>query len=136
MINGDEYAWEDLQAAFNGRLLEGLQEIEYTKDKDIKEVRGRGADPHTLARGNNSYSGKFTVLQSELEGMQRGLPRGKDVTDVRGEITVAYAPEGGIRTTDQIKHVRITKIGKAFKNGDGFMVVELPFMATKILYNI
>ena len=136
MVNGEEYAWEDLQMALNGRIEDGLNEIEYTKEKDFKEVRGYGADPHTLGRGNNSYNGKIVVLQSSLEGIQRGLARGKDITDVRAEMTVSYAPEGGLRTTDQIKGARFTKVSKAFKNGDGNMMVELPFIATKILYNI
>jgi hypothetical protein len=136
MLNGEEYAWEDFSLAINGRIIEGLQEVEYTKEKDYKEVRGRGADPHTLGRGNNSYNGKIVILQSDYEAIQRGLPRGKDITDVRGEITMCYSPEGGLRTTDQIKGARFTKVSKAFKNGDGNMVLELPFIATKILYNI
>jgi hypothetical protein len=136
MVNGEEYAWEDVQVALNGRVIEGISEVEYTTEREFNEVRGRGSDPHTLGRGNKTYSGKLVMLQSEVEGIQRGLPRGKDITDVRGEITISYAPEGGLRTTDQVKYVRFTKVGKALKNGDGNMVVELPFKSTKILYNI
>jgi hypothetical protein len=130
MVNGEEYAWEDVQVALNGRVIEGINEIEYTTEREFNEVRGRGSDPHTLGRGNKTYSGKLVMLQSEVEGIQRGLPRGKDIT------TVSYAPEGGLRTTDQVKYARFTKVGKSFKNGDGNMMVELPFKSTKILYNI
>jgi hypothetical protein len=136
MINGEEYAFEDLQGTFNGLPCDAIQEVEYTAQKDYTEVYGRGAEPHTLGRGKKSYDAKIVVLQSFVEGIQRGLPRGKDLTDVPVELTISYAPEGGVITTDQITRGRITKITKGFKNGDGNMVVELPIKTPKILYNI
>lgn len=136
MINGEEYAFEDVQITMNGRPLEGFQEIEYTVEKDFNEVMGRGDAAHTLGRGKKTFSAKLVVLQSEVEAIQKGLPRGKDLTDVLVELTVSYAPDGGVVTTDQIQRGRISKVTKGFKNGDGNMVVELPIKTPKILYNI
>lgn len=136
MINGEEYAFEDVGIAINGRPITGFQEVEYTTQKEFNEVFGKGAEAHTLGRGKKTFDAKLVVLQSEVEGIQRGLPRGKDLTDVTVEVTVSYAPEGGTITTDQIQRGRISKITKGFKNGDGNMVVELPIKTPKILYNI
>lgn len=136
MVNGEQYAWEDLQVAINGVVTDEVNEVEYTVKKDFTEVRGRGAEPLTLGRGNKSYDAKVVVLQSFVEGVQRTLPRGKDLTDIEVEVTCSYAPAGGVITTDQITRARITEVKKAFKNGDGNMVIELPLKTPKILYNI
>ena len=136
MINGEEYAYEDIMATINGVVCDGLIEVEYTTQKDFNEIYGRGADPHTLGRGKKSYGAKLVVLQSVVEGIQRGLPRGKDLTDVTVEVTVSYAPEGVVITTDQIQRARISEVKKGMKNGDGNMTVDLPLKTPKILYNI
>jgi len=128
MINGNEYAWEDLQVIIEGKSspIEGITAIEYETSKDHSNIYGRGDEPVAMGRGKKEFSGKMVLLQSEFEAMQQGLPKGKDVTDLAAfGITVAYAPAGGIAVVDQLNYVRIKKFKKGLATGDG-----------KIIYNV
>src|SRR5688572_27229923 len=101
MINGNEYAWEDLQIVMEGKAqpLEGVTEIEYTTKKEHTNIYGKGDKPVAMGRGKKEPGGKIVLLQSEFEALQQSLPAGKDATDRKPfTITVAYAPEGGVET--------------------------------------
>lgn len=139
MINGNEYAWEDIQVTsdFSNTPLEAIEEIEYTTQKEHLNVYGRGDKPVAAGRGKKDFSGKIVLLQSELEAWQRQLPRGKDITDLRGfGVNVSYAPEGGEETTDRLVFCRATEVKKGMKTGDGNMLVEIPLVIGRILYNV
>lgn len=139
MINGNEYAWEDLQIVMEGKAqpLQGVAEIEYTTKKEHSNIYGKGDDPVAMGRGKREYSGKIVLLQSEFEALQRSMPGGSDVTKkVPFAITVAYAPEGGVETTDELLYCRINEVKKGMKTGDGNQLIELPLTIGKINYNI
>lgn len=136
-INGEEYAWEDIQVAMSGKVIEGIQGISYTVKRNHTNIYGRGNKPIAGGRGKKEYDGSITLLQSEVEALQLTLPRGKDITDIKPfDIVVAFAPEGGKITTDIIKYARFAELTKAFKNEDGNMVCELPLVVGDINYNV
>lgn len=138
-INGNEYAWEDVQVVMEGKPqpLEGVTEIEYTTKKEHSNIYGKGDSPVAMGRGKKEFSGKIVLLQSEFESLQRSLPGGKDITDkLPFTITCAYAPEGGVETTDQLQYCRVTEVKKGMKTGDGNQMIELPLVIGKINYNI
>lgn len=139
MINGNEYAWEDVQVLIPGKLIpiDGVAAIEYDESKDHTEVYGRGSKPVALGRGKTSFSGSMTLLQSEFEALQASLPVGKSVTQMTPfNVTVAYAPAGGVATVDQLVAVRIKKFKKGGKSGDDHMEVVCDLAIGDILYNV
>lgn len=139
MINGNEYSWEDLQIIIEGKSspIEGVTGIEYTTSKDHQNIYGRGDEPVAMGRGKKEFEGKITLLQSEFEALQQGLPKGKDVTDLKAfGITVAYAPEAGVATVDQLNYVRIKKFKKGMVTGDGNQTIECELAIGKIIYNV
>ena len=139
MINGNEYAWEDVQVILPGKAtpVEGIVAIEYEESKDHTEVYGRGSKPVALGRGKTSFNGSMTLNQSEFEALQQSLPFGKSVTQLAPfNVTVAYAPEGGIATVDQLIAVRIKKFKKGMKNGDGNMEVVCDLAIGDIKYSV
>jgi|SRR3990172_9906038 len=140
MINGNEYAWEDMQIVVEGKALplEGVVEINYEAEKDHTNIHGRGAKPVAMGRGKEDFSGcNLVLLQNEFEAMQRSMPAGKNVTHrAPFTITVAYAPEGGVETVDQLTYVRIKKFKKGMKTGDGNQTINLELVVGDILYNI
>lgn len=137
MINGFEYAWEDINIVMFNKLITSFESIEYTSTKAHNNIYGRGADPIAMGRGKKDYTGMLELLQSEVEAIQAQLPAGKDLTDVAPfTITISYAPEGGAVTTDQLTFCRIGEIKKGMKNGDGNMVCQLPLVVGKINYNV
>lgn len=139
MINGNEYAWEDVQLVFGGESapIDGFVAIEYTSTKEHSNIHGRGAKPVAMGRGREDFSGTLTILQSELERLQRTMPRGESLTrKAPFNLTVAYAPEAGAQTVDQLLFCRIGEVKKGMRTGDGNMTVELPLTVGDIKYNV
>ena len=127
MINGNEYAWEDMQVVIPGSAgpVDGITAIEYEYKKEHTNIHARGAKAIAAGRGKEDASGSMTLLQSAVEAMQAGLPIGKNLTHIAPfVITVAYAPAGGVSTVDQLIYVRIASFKKGMKTGDGNMTVD------------
>lgn len=127
MINGNEYAFEDIQIVIFGRQLIGIVDVRYGATKAHANVHGRGNVPVAMSRGKkDAKPGKLVILQSEFEALQNATPRGKDPTDwAPFEMVVAYAPEGGVITTDIVPFCRVTDWEKGMSQEDGNMTIEL-----------
>lgn len=139
MINGQEYASEDVKIILPGKPLpeNAVVAIDYMSKKTHENLYGMSADPIALGRGKNEYEGSVTVLQSVIEGMQATLLPGQNLTQLPPfPITVAYAPAGGIPTIDQLMFCRIAEVPKGMKSGDTHMEVKLPLVIGKINYNV
>jgi len=127
MINGNEYAFEDMQVVINGISLEGFVDVRYGATKEHSNVHGRGNKPVSMARGKkDAKPGKLTILQSEFEALQKATPPGMDPTDwVPFIMTVSYAPAGGVPVTDVVPFCRVTDWEKGMSTEDGNMTIEL-----------
>ena len=139
MINGNEYASEDIKILIEGKPtpIEGFVEIEYTFKKEHINIKGAGAKTVALGRGIEECEGSITLLQSEVEGLMATLPKGKNLCHLAPfEITVAYAPAGGVPTVDQLKYCRIKDMRMGMKIGDTHMEIKLPLAIGDIEYNI
>lgn len=127
-FSSKQYSWCNLSIAFGGRIIEGVQEVEYTVKKEKEFLYGRGCKPHEIMGGNVSYEGKLKIWQSELEAMIRDA-KDKDVTRLRFDVVVTYVPgDGGQMVTDILENVEFTEVKKGIAQGDKNMVVELPIM--------
>lgn len=140
MINGFEYATEDMKVILPGKLApeEGVVEASYTTKKEHEDIHGLGAEAVAMGRGKKTRSGYIVVLQSVVEGMQEALANPeKDLTDLAPfTITVGYAPAGGKMTVDRLENCRIKEIPKGMKSGDSHMEVKLDLAIGKIKYNV
>ncbi len=139
MINGNEYASEDVKIILPGKPIpeEGVVAIEYDVMRDHKEIYGMGKDPVRLGRGKKERKAAVTVLQSVLEGMQAILLPGQDLTDLPPfPITVAYAPAGGLLTVDHLLFVRVKSYTKQMKSGDDHMEIKMELAVGDIKYNV
>ncbi len=127
MINGNEYAFEDMQCVINGISLRGFTAVKYGATKEHHNVHGRGNRPVSMSRGKkDATQGSLTLLQSEFERLQASTPAGMDPTDwVPFVMTVSYAPLAGIPTTDVIPWCRVNQYEKGMGTEDGNMTVEL-----------
>jgi hypothetical protein len=139
MINGNEYSWEDINVILPGSLVpaDGVTAIEYSEKKDHQNIYGRGAKPVAAGRGKVEFSGSITLLQSTVEAMQKGLPKGKSITSIAPfDITVGYLPDGGVATVDTLKYCRFGEIKKGMKTGDPNMEIQIPLIIGDILYDV
>lgn len=135
MINGNEYAWEDLQVVVEGNAfpLNGVINIRYKATKVHVNIKGRGNKPVSMGRGPEDYEGSLTILQSELEAMQDTLGMDSLVTRKPFQISVSYAPLVGPKRTDLLMGCRILEVERALGTEDTHMEVELPLAIFRIV---
>lgn len=138
MINGTEYAFEDVKVVLFGRLLTGIVSISYGVNKVYTNIMGMGNRPVKRGRGaKNAENTVVRVTQSELEAFQRALPAGVDITDAAPtNITVSYAPVGGVITTDVIPYAQCTGFSKSVSSSDDHMEIDLTFVNDIPKFNV
>lgn len=140
MINGTEYAYEDVQIVVEGKSIPitGVRRVEYGGTKNHVNLYGRGNVPVAMGRGKKEVKpGKLVIYQSEFEAMQAAMPPGKDILDrTPFAIVIAYAPEGAPTKVDQLLGCRISDYTKAIGDEDTHMEVELEFLPFKIKLNV
>lgn len=138
MINGSEYAFEDIKVSVLGRSLVGFTDIRYGATKEYKNVHGRGNKPVARTRGkSDAKPGKLVVLQSEFEAMQKSAPAGSNPCDwAPFDITVSFAPIGGVVTTDIIPMCQVTDWEKGMSTEDGNMTIEFALVTDIPLLNV
>lgn len=136
-FNSREYSYCDVQAIILGRPLTGLRGIEYTAKKSKEAVFGAGINPKSIQHGRREYEGTLTVLQSELEALNRAAKEAgyTDCLDLEFDIVVTYT-SGETVTTDIIRCASITEFPKGMKEGDLNSEHALPFIALGIDTNV
>ncbi len=132
MFSSKQYAWSDISVSIGGKVLQGITAIEYAQKREKELIYGRGDDPHSIGRGKNSYEGKVSIWQSELEAMVQSTAS-KNLLSLSFDLIVSYVPEdGGPIVTDILQNVEFTEVKKSMKQGDKNMVIEMPIIFTKI----
>ncbi|MCM1042377.1 MAG: hypothetical protein NC396_08150 [Bacteroides sp.] len=136
-FNSKEYSYCDVQATVLGRPLTGLRGIEYTAKKSKEAVFGAGINPKSIQHGRREYEGTLTVLQSELEALNRAAKEAghTDCLDLEFDIVVTYTNSDTI-ATDIIRCASITEFPKGMKEGDLNSEHALPFIALGIDTNV
>ncbi|MBF2707523.1 MULTISPECIES: hypothetical protein [Flavobacterium] len=122
------YSWNDISIAIGGRIIEGIEDVEYSAKQEKSVLRGRGGKGHKITRGNKDFEGKINLWQSEVEAMIKDAPN-KDILALSFDIIWSFIPDdGGATVTDVLTTCEITEYKKAMKQGDKNMLVELPFI--------
>lgn len=138
MINGQEYAYEDVEIVVEGKSipLTGVKSIAYGETKEHSNIYGRGNVPVAMGRGKKEYTeGTIVLLQSELSAMEDAMPKGRSITDRKPfSISVGYSPEAGPKRVDKLLGCRFTAIPKEIGDEDTHMDVELKFLPFRIEY--
>lgn len=134
-FNSREYEWSDVSVVAAGRMITGLRGVQYTSSQEKEALYGKGNKPHSIQRGNKSYSGSIRLLQSELEALE--LAAGGDALDISFNIIVAYGnpSKGDVITTDLLVGCEITEIPKGLNQNDKFMEIELPLVMLDVKKN-
>ena len=137
MINGTEYAYEDMQCSFMGRSMPGFVSASYGVNKVYTNIRGRGNRPVKRGRGaKDAEPTRVTILQSELEAMQASMPPGTDPTDLAPfTLTFSYGPVLGQVVRDVLPYCQITRVVKGMGTDDDHMTVDLEIINDIPLFN-
>lgn len=127
-FNSREYEWADVSVVAAGRMITGIRGVTYTSSQEKEALYGKGNKPHSIQRGNKTFTGAIRLLQSELEALE--LAAGGDALDISFNIVVAYGnpAKGDVITTDLLVGCEITEIPKGLNQNDKFMEIELPLV--------
>lgn len=137
-VNKKEYAFEDVEIVLFGRPIVGFQSVEYESMKEHSNVKGRGNRPVAMGRGSEDFTGKLTLLQSEVEAIQASIPNNKPLTSLPAfNMIVSYAPtDGSPIVVDAVLGCRVKSYKKGISTDDGNMTVDLDLLPFDIKYNI
>lgn len=128
MVNTREYEWSDVTVVLAGRLVTGLRGIKYGAKQEKELLHTKGNKPHSIQRGNKTYDGEITLLQSEYEALRKAS--GGDILDASMDIVASYGnpTAGDVITTDMLIGVEFTEDSTEWKQGDKFQEKTLPFI--------
>ena len=128
MVNTREYEWSDVTVVMAGRLITGLRGVKYSAKQEKELLHAKGNKPHSIQRGNKTYDGEITLLQSEYEALKQAC--GGDILDASMDIVAAYGnpSAGDVVTTEALIGVEFTEDNTEWKQGDKFQEKTLPFL--------
>lgn len=133
-INNREHAWGDISILVGGQPVAGARAINYKVSQSKEALVAAGREPRAIQKGQRSYEGSLTVLQSELMALNRSA-RAAGYQDLLGadiSIIVAYAMDGVTMTLDRIDGVNFSEYAVDASTDSLYMEVELPFVALNI----
>lgn len=128
MVNTREYEWSDVNVVMAGRPVTGLRGVKYSAKQEKELLHAKGNKPHSVQRGNKTYDGEITLLQSEYEALKQAC--GGDILNASMDIVAAYGnpSAGDVITTDILVGVEFTEDTTEWKQGDKFQEKTLPFL--------
>lgn len=137
-FNSKQYAWSNVEVVLFGRSVTAIRGVKYKTSQEKETLYGIGDKPLSIQTGNKSYEGELTLLQSELEAIQKEVGNDCDIVDIPAfDIIVSYKMEGtGPLVRDVIKFAEFSEVEKSMSQGDKFMEITLPFIALDIQKNV
>jgi len=129
-VNGKYFSWEDITIFLPQGALLDVQDIEYSDEKEVEEVYGKGSKPVGYGRGNYKGAGKLTLKREGYDQLMAYCKtQGKAFYGLDPfPITVSYANSNDAPVTDKLKDCKFTKRDFKGAQGDKSVNVELPFI--------
>lgn len=134
MFNSRDYEFADGEIILAGRDVIGIRGWKYSSKAEREPLYAKGREPHSIQTGNFSYEGEVTMLLSEYDKLRNSSPRKSVLWFKNITMTGSYGDptEGLPMMTHTITGIHFTEDTVEAKQGDKFMEVTLPFIATKI----
>lgn len=132
MFDSRQYEWADITLLMGGRDVTGARGVKYTAKQEKEPVYGKGNLPISIQKGNKSYEGELTVLQSELEALR--LAGGGSILDMQITAIVSYGnpSQGDALVIDELIGVQFTDETKEMKQGDKFAEITMPIIFLRL----
>ncbi len=124
-----EYEFADITLIMGGKDITGVRGIKYTVKQEKEAIYGKGNDPIKIQKGNRSYEGEITCLQSELESLILASDD-KSILSLQLDAVVCYGnpAKGDVLITDVLQGIQFTEETIEMKQGDKFAEIKLPFI--------
>lgn len=134
-INGKYHNHTNVRANVFGRTLMTMKAINYKRVDEVSPVKVVGT-PKTVGhtQGNEVCSGSITLLTTEVNAIQRLLPKGKTLQDIPAfSISVAFVDESGLMVSHELIGVKFLENGVNVDSGSNdALSVEIPLFITEI----
>ena len=129
MFNSREYEFADMTLILGGKDITGFRGIKYSTKQEKELLYGKGNKPLSIQKGNISYEGELTILQSELETLAVNA-NNNSVLNLQLDATVSYGnpSQGDVMITDALIGIQFTEEPREMKQGDKNMEISLPFI--------
>ena len=133
MFDTREYEWNDVTLVLGGRDVTHIRGIKYSAKQEKEVVYGKGNLGLSIQKGNKSYDGEITVLQSELETL-RLVSKTGSILDLQLDAVICYGnpSNGDVMITDVLQGLQFTEEAKEFKQGDKNMEISIPFIFLRL----
>lgn len=130
MINGKEYAWEDISIQLPYGTLIDITDIEYSDEKDREANYGKGSNPTGYGEGNYSAEGSMTLKREEFERLlEYAKENSKTLYGLEPfPIVVSYANKDQPTRTDRLPKCKFTSTSQSGSQGDKSLSVERDFI--------
>lgn len=133
VINGKPVEWADLSVSIAGVKIDArLKGLTVQVSQDKEAIHAGGNTPVSINRGNITYSGTLTVLESVLNALDLAVKAagGKDVLGASFDIVGSLRMQG-VRGLKQfmISGAEFTSFNWGMMQGDKQMPISLPFIA-------
>ena len=132
-INGYAYSFASVELNFDGSIIRGVKDINYTMGMERGEQRGTDSRKQARTRGDASPSGDVTMFRKDFD----------EVIDKFGEgylhrvftVTVTYAEDGSPTRTDTLEGCMFEEIGHSNSQGTDPTEVALTLNIMNIKIN-
>ena len=132
MFNSREYEFADINLILGGAPIVGIRDIKYTEKQEKELLHAKGNLPHSIQKGNITFEGTLTILQSDYETL---VEAGKgSVLNIELDAIIAYGnpSNGDTIITDKVAGLQFTEGPKGMKQGDKFAEHALPFIFLRL----
>lgn len=129
MFDSREYEWADITLLLGGKDITGIRGIKYSAKQDKELVHGKGNEPLKIQKGNRTYEGELTLLQSEYETLVLNS-EDSSVLSLQLNAIISYGnpAKGDAMITDGLQGIQFTEEAKDWKQGDKYKEISLPFI--------
>lgn len=124
-----EYEFADVTLVMGGKDIASIRGLKYTVKQEKEPVYGKGNEPRKIQKGNKSYEGELTCLQSDLETLIANSTD-RSILSLQLDAVVSYGnpSNGDVLVIDVLQGLQFTEEAKEIKQGDKFMDIKLPFI--------
>lgn len=143
MFNSREYEWNDVTVLIGGKVICGITGVKYSAEQEKEAIYGKGNLPYAIQKGNITYSGSVTLLQSEIETLIANgggvSGSGKGLLDLNVDIIVHYGnpSNGDVLRCDMLQGVQFTSEPHEWSQGDKNMAPqELGIVFLRLKHNV
>jgi hypothetical protein len=134
LINGQSYAWSDIELSIMGVVVTGVSEIDYESERENKLHYGAGSDPISYGYGAAKCKGGLTFKMSVLESIRSVAPA-RDITLLPPfPIVVSFVNAVNQIVTHKLLGCMFTNDGVTVKHGDTDIEKKLNLLIGKIVY--